>query len=757
MRFNIWLLCCFITTVVCERVIKTSSLLTCMKNSQLTASYFDVRFYPSNKTVEFDISAVTTITGDVIAHATLITYGITVMEKDIDLCDLNLNELCPLSAGRIDVDSNYQLSESIIKQIPGVAYTIPDLDASVKVVAYAKNDTNTPLACVEAVLTNGKTVQTKYASWPIAAISGLGLITSGIISIIGHSNTAAHIASNSISLFVYFQNLAITSMMAVNKVPPIAAAWAQNFQWSMGIINTAFMQKAIKWYVQATGGHSTVVVENSDILSISVQKRDFIDDLLKRAGPFATDTALTLFKRASNSYSDNLDDSSLYTTDEHDTDEITSKILILRGMQRVAYLAGIEISNFFLTGIVFFLFFVFVLLVCLIFFKALVELLIRTNVMKQHKFNEFRQQWATIIKGTLFRLALIALPQVSLLTLWEFTERDSPAIIVVAVFLLIIVFGLLLYGAARVILIGRESSRLYKTPAYLLYGNMKILNRFGFLYVQFQADYYWWLVPLLCYTILRSIFVGLIQQYGKAQAMCVFLVELFYFVALCWKRPYMDKRTNIFNILIHLVNLFNALMFLFFSNLFKQPQVVSSVCAVVLFVVNAVFALFLLIFTIVTCALSLLYKNPDTRYQPMKDDRVSFIPRTAAVEKSNKKDTELLALGETVLKGQQPEQLNQLQDSESDSENSSNKFPQARMPYGSERSRSDSLNSSAQIEPSSAVLGTTNNLTRPGISFADTSYRGNSRFNINDSSEFVNNPYENPYARARQTNNNNHF
>jgi len=746
MRLNIWFLCCIITTAVCEKLVRTSSLLTCMENSQLTASYFDVKFYPSNNTVEFDISAVTTITGDVVAHATLITYGLTVMEKTVSLCDMNLKELCPLSAGRIDVDSNYQLSDSITKMIPNVAYTIPDLDARVKVVAYAANDTSTPLACVEAVLTNGKTVQTKYASWPIAAISGLGLITSGIISIIGHSTTAAHIASNSISLFVYFQNLSITSMMAVSRVPPIAAAWAQNFQWSMGIIKTKFMQNAIKWYVQATGGKSTVVLENEDILSISVQKRDLISGFVKSAAPYVADSAISLFKRSSDAFDDNLSDESLYTTNEHNTSDITSKILVLRGIQRVSYLAGIEISNFFLTGIVFFLFFVFVLMICLIFFKALVELLIRTNVIKQHKFNAFRQQWATIIKGTLFRLALIALPQISLLTLWELTERDSPATVVVAVFMLIIVFGLLLYGATRVIMIGRESSRLYKTPAYLLYGNMKILNRFGFLYVQFQADYYWWLVPLLAYTILRSIFVALIQEYGKAQALCVFIIELLYFVALCWKRPYMDKRTNVFNIMIHLINFFNSIMFLFFSNLFGQPAVVSSVCAVVLFVVNAVFALFLLIFTIVTCALSLIYKNPDTRYQPMKDDRVSFIPRTEAMEKSNKKDTELLALGETVLSGQQPEQLNQVQDSESDSESS--KFPQSRIP---DRLRSDSLNSASHVEPSSAVMGTTNNLTRPGISFADTTYKGNSRFN--DSNEFVNNPYQNPYAKARQNNN----
>ncbi|CCH46615.1 putative flavin carrier protein 3 [Wickerhamomyces ciferrii] len=767
-------LLCLIHLVFAEKLIKTGSLLTCMQNSQLTASYFDVRFYPSNNTVEFDISAVTTISGDITAHAQLIVYGINIMEQTIDLCDMGFKELCPLSAGRIVVDSNYVLDKKYTKMIPSAAYTVPDLDASVKVVAYSTNDTNTPLACVEARLTNGKTVQTKYASWPIAAISGLGLITSGIISIIGHSNTAAHIASNSISLFVYFQNLSITSMMAVDKVPPIASAWAQNFVWSMGIINAKFMQDAIKWYVQATGGKSTVVVENKDALSISVQKRDenFLDGLIRRAPHMA----MNLMKRASVSDTfkdDSLNDSKLYTTDEHDTDSITSKILVLRGIQRVSYLANIEISNYFLTGIVFFLFFVFILMICLMFFKAIVELLIRSNVIKQHKFNEFRQNWATIIKGTLFRLALIALPQISLLTLWEFTERDSAAIVVVAVFLLIIVFGLLLYGATRVIMIGRESSRLYKTPAYLLFGNLKILNRFGFLYVQFRADTYWWLVPLLTYTILRSIFVALIQDYGKAQALCIFIIELVYFVALCWKRPYMDKRTNVFNILIHLVNFFNSIMFLFFSKLFKQPDVVSSICAVVLFVVNAVFALFLLIFTIVTCLLSLLSKNPDTRYQPMKDDRVSFIPRTEAMEKSNKKDTELLALGETVLSGQQPQQLNQSQqlESESDSENSlnqgTNKFPQSRIPYGSSsnsggfnnRSRTDSLTSSAYVEPSSAVMGTgpqnssSNNLQRPGISFADTTYKGNSRFN--NSNENLNsnpygssnsNPYGNPYG-----------
>lgn len=244
----------------------------------------------------------------------------------------------PLSAGRIDVMSTQVIESSITKQFPGIAYTIPDLDAQVRVVAYAQNDTDfeTPLACVQAILSNGKTVQTKYAAWPIAAISGVGVLTSGFVSVIGYSATAAHIASNSISLFIYFQNLAITAMMGVSRVPPIAAAWTQNFQWSMGIINTNFMQKIFDWYVQATNGVSNVVVANKDVLSISVQKR-----------------AISMASSSDYNFDTILDDSNLYTTSEKDPSNYSAKILVLRGIERVAYLANIELSNFFLTGIVF--------------------------------------------------------------------------------------------------------------------------------------------------------------------------------------------------------------------------------------------------------------------------------------------------------------------------------------------------------------------------------------------------------------------
>ncbi|KTB26315.1 Flavin carrier protein 2, partial [Nakaseomyces glabratus] len=611
----LWLVLLISSATASQKHLKTSSLLTCMDNSQFTASFFDVKFYPHNKTVIFKVDASTIINGKIVVKAELIAYGLKVLDKTFNLCSLNEVSLCPLASGRIDVSSSYQIDSDVTDQIPGIAYTIPDLDAQIRVVAYSEDDTDykTPLACVQAILSNDKTVQTKYASWPIAAVSGLGLLTAGFVSVIGYSATSAHIASNSISLFIYFQNLAITAMMGVSRVPPMAAAWTQNFQWSMGIISVEFMQKALDWYIQATNGVSTVVVSNKDILSISVQRRAW--NLLKRG--------ISVASSSDSNFDSILDDSQLYTTNERNTENYSNKILVLRGIQRVAFKANIELSNFFLTGVVFFLFFVFCLIIGLIFFKALLELLTRAKILPEtSNFFQYRKNWGSIIKGTLFRLAIIAFPQITLLTIWEFTQRDSPAAVVDAVVMFLIVTGLLIYGTTRVFIKGRESLRLYKNPAYLLYSDTNFLNRYGFLYVQFKADTFWWLLPLLTYAFFRSLFVAVLQTHGKAQAMIIFLIELFYFVALCYYRPYLDKRTNVFNIAIHLVNFINALFFLFFSNLFKQPAVVSSVMAVILFVLNAAFALFLLVFTIITCTLALLHRNPDVRYQQMKDDRV---------------------------------------------------------------------------------------------------------------------------------------
>lgn len=58
---------------------------------------------------------------------------------------------------------------------------------------------------------------------------------------------------------------------------------------------------------------------------------------------------------------------------------------------------------------------------------------------------------------------------------------------------------------------------------------------------------------------------------------------------------------------------------------------------------NAVFALVLLIMVLVSAIYAVVSKNPDRRYEPVRDDRGSFIR-----SHTNLKTTELDALGATA-------------------------------------------------------------------------------------------------------------
>lgn len=65
---------------------------------------------------------------------------------------------------------------------------------------------------------------------------------------------------------------------------------------------------------------------------------------------------------------------------------------------------------------------------------------------------------------------------------------------------------------------------------------------------------------------------------------------------------------------------------------------------IVFFVFNAVFALILLLMVLVASFFALTSKNPDTRYQPMRDDRGSFIKSQTQLNVG----AELDALGATA-------------------------------------------------------------------------------------------------------------
>ncbi|CAD6588234.1 MAG: hypothetical protein ASARMPRED_003438 [Alectoria sarmentosa] len=601
-----------------ERLIESQSLNPCQSNSSFTATLFNVIFTPDNNSLAFNILGVSSISGYVTAEIEFIAYGYTAVRQTLDPCTSNLEGLCPMNTGQINIQSNIAIPSSVEKDIPSIAYGVPDLDGLVKV--YIKNNvTGVSEACVEAQLSNGQTVDQKGVGWATAVIAGLALLASAVTSGLGHSNTAAHVAANALSLFGFFQAQAIIGMTAV-PLPPIVASWTQNFQWSLGIIRVGFLESICTWYQRATGGTPSTLLSTLNTESVEVQKRS-ID-----VGKNIMRAAHALSKRVNNT----------------SATASAAKVVIVSGIKRVGFRAKIETTNIFLTGLIFFMIFVFLTAVCVMLFKGFCEIAIKAGWFKGDKFEDFRTGWKVVLKGILFRLVLIGYPQICILCLWELTQRDSAAEVVLALFFFVSMSIALAWASLKVFRIAKRSVTMHKNPAYILYSDPAALNKWGFLYVQFRATAYYFIMPALGYILVKALFIAFAQNSGITQAIALVVIEAGSLIAVSILRPWMDKKTNAFNISIAAINFINAIFLLVFTSVFNQPGIVTGVMGVVFFVYNAAFALVLLLMVLVATCYAIFSKNPDTRYQPMRDDRGSFIKSQTNL------NTELDALGVTA-------------------------------------------------------------------------------------------------------------
>jgi hypothetical protein len=157
------------------------------------------------------------------------------------------------------------------------------------------------------------------------------------------------------------------------------------------------------------------------------------------------------------------------------------------------------------------------------------------------------------------------------LCLWELTRRDSAAEVVLAIIMFVSMTGTLAWAALKVIKLAQRSVLMHKNPAYILYSNPKFLHTWGFLYVQYRATAYYWVVPALLYILVKGAFIGLAQSAGVVQAVALVIIEAAALLSAAIYRPWMDKKTNTFNIAILAVYFVNSIFLLMFTSVFNQP------------------------------------------------------------------------------------------------------------------------------------------------------------------------------------------
>jgi hypothetical protein len=116
--------------VAAIRKIESTSLVPCMQNSGLAATYFRTIFTPDNKTLQFEINGDSQVSDHVFLDVRVIVYGFNAFSKVLDPCDPSedaLKGLCPMRAGALpQLKSDNVLDLDALKKIPS-AFSRPIL------------------------------------------------------------------------------------------------------------------------------------------------------------------------------------------------------------------------------------------------------------------------------------------------------------------------------------------------------------------------------------------------------------------------------------------------------------------------------------------------------------------------------------------------------------------------------------------------------------------------------------------------------
>jgi hypothetical protein len=103
-------------------LLESKSLDPCQADSLITASLFNVVFTPNNNTLQYDILANSSITGNVTVELQVIAYGYTAATINIDPCDSTLSSnFCPIQAqGPLEFAGLTTIPDDIASRIPGM-------------------------------------------------------------------------------------------------------------------------------------------------------------------------------------------------------------------------------------------------------------------------------------------------------------------------------------------------------------------------------------------------------------------------------------------------------------------------------------------------------------------------------------------------------------------------------------------------------------------------------------------------------------
>lgn len=512
-----------------------------------------------------------------------------------------MNSSVPITAEAI-----IPVGTSDVQGIPSIALTIPDFEGYA-ILRFFSNATRTEIGCFQAVMRNGVTFAQAGSVVPVLGIfTVVAMLSSAATAIYGVSITAmrTHYA-HSISVLVVFevfQSIFFSGALSLNW-PSVCAAWWSNFAWSAGIIPTSGVTNSINDFIGANlgnnsqvGGAGSTTINNNGGLSSQIYGRslNLMSKDLYRSVRRGRQLANRLYERG---VSSNDTGGSGYTWAGNPVPGGLPLPGNWSGFAGELSEISFPVSDAFLTGLIWFLILIAIIIGLTVAFKWILEGLNFMKMIKPDRLALFRSHWLGFLGLIVLRSMFIAFFMIMTLTLYQFTLGAGAGVTVIAV-LVFLVFLVGMFGIAGYACFYRLRFGHYKTsPDRIHIQHQKVMKvipwlgavrqstlekemgntarkfvgsipffriwyvnqdpgrqsihqdegynkRFGWLSARYRRTRWWFFAVWAVYQFVRACFVGGASNHPSLQVFGLFCVEIVALIVILWFCPFEGARNT---------------------------------------------------------------------------------------------------------------------------------------------------------------------------------------------------------------------
>ncbi|KAJ5138907.1 uncharacterized protein N7515_003755 [Penicillium bovifimosum] len=571
--------------------LSTSGFNLCMTDSAINVQKLDVTYTRSTGIVVFDVAGTNEKEQNVQAAITVTAYGNELYSKEFDPCgdEVHVPQLCPVPKGTFKASGSMEIPAEYAKEIPGIAFKIPDLDGEAKLVLKSK-DSKKSVACIQSGLTNGHSASHPAVKYVSAGIAAGALAMSGV-SAAGSAGTAGTpSASPGLGdVMGAFHTIATSGMLSVSY-PPIYRSFSSNFMWSTGLIPWAGMQQSIDNFRKATGGNLTT--ESYEYLrNASLAQRGSSGDTAKRSWDYTMEFGRMVARS---------DDSS-------DSEETDNRSTVEKAKDFGQELM-VPSANVFMTVLLIFAIVIAVVVVGILLVKVVLEVWALYGSFP-NKLSDFRKDYWGLMARTITNMILVLYSIWVLYCVYQLKKGDSWAAKLLAAITLSIFTAVLLFFAIRIVYMARKYKRA-EGDIDSLYEDKETWKKYSLFYDNYKKDFWWLFIPVIVYALVKGCIIAGGEGHGLFQSAGQLACEILLLGLLVWSRPYATKASMGINIAVQVVRVLSIACVLVFVEELGFSSTTKTVTGTVLIAVQSTLTAVLAILIAVNAIINCCRENP---------------------------------------------------------------------------------------------------------------------------------------------------